>query len=134
MAKWIRNIVLTIIGLIVAFVILIAVASFFINHTKNNGKYFSAFASDLVHKPVLIQQGTITLFSTAPGLFLQNVTFISADAKSTNFHADNLKISLNILDSLKERKWITKEIVITNLKINANTENTADEKKKLIAP
>ncbi|MDP1573435.1 MAG: AsmA-like C-terminal region-containing protein [Coxiellaceae bacterium] len=126
MRSFFKKCLLTLIFLLAILVAITVFFSFFINHTKNNGHYFSSIASDILNKPVKIRSGEVHIFSAYPNIIIRDATVFSENKKNSLFQLNTAKITIDLLKSWQEKSWVIKKIILSDLKINIGGNNSSN--------
>jgi len=113
--------------IVLSIILLLEAGSVIINAIPDNGKYFSPFVSKLLKKPVTVDHVDLYPLSLYPEIVAKNIGFNTESEILSSIRLAELTIDLDLVQSIKQRQWITKKIVISNMKIHLQK----SEKKKM---
>lgn len=118
-----KKIGIIIVSVFIAILIILTALIMYVNHSKNNSRYFSSAAAHILNHPVEVGHGEITI-SFRPTIDLHQVS-IRSRQNNILFSANHIQLSINLFQSIIQRKWV-KNITIYHHIEDMNTEISAE--------
>jgi uncharacterized protein YhdP len=117
--KVLKHIYLVSAAIILVFALLFTAARFMAPVLKNYRIDVENFASSIVHRPVQIGSIEATWHGFQPALKFNNVAVLNKPGGEVLFFLKNFEVSINLIDSLIDRRWIIDRLYANGLKMVA---------------